>query len=219
MTKFFINSVLLLTVTFVSYSSSFVPNGITETDLSRAIYQKQQDDLWRIINNKNMRKSDAQDRIYATYKSLTEQNWTARVDENSFPVLKRFYEWNLLEKDILQIQGMWDEFRNFIQTQYVTENFNELAAIDFTDTVFHDKQLTNNVSLENIHLIMVKQNLYYKVALVSSLTKAQCKSINRIFHSNFRRLKTRFAAQSSHLNRCCISCTMFCQLLSSKDTL
>lgn len=167
MTRLFINSVLVITLICVGYTSGYIPKGITAVDLSRDIYHKQQDDLWKAINNKNMRKADVQDRLYATYKSLTEQNWTARIDENSFPILRRFYEWNLLEKDIYKIQGMWDEFRNFIQTQYVTENFNELAAIDFTDTVFHDKQLTNNVSLENIHMIMVKQNLYYKVAIVS----------------------------------------------------
>lgn len=160
-------SMLLIFTTFIAFGHSLSNLGVTEVDLSRDLYQKQQDDLWKMIDSKFMRSSDAQDKIYASYKALTEQNWTARMDEQSFPILKRFYEWNILEQDVYKIQGMWDEFRNFIQTQYVTENFNELAAIDFTDTVFHDKQLTNNESLDNIHSIMVKQNLYYKVALVS----------------------------------------------------
>lgn len=160
---------LCLLLIFVTFTNGIRPNGISDVDISREVYSNLQDDMWRVINSK-MRKTDAQDRVYATYKTLTERNWTERITDDSFPIMKRFYEWNLLEKDIYKIQGMWDEFRNFIQSQYVTENFNELAAIDFTETVFHDKQLTLNESLDQMHLIMVQQNLYYKTATVSPRT-------------------------------------------------
>lgn len=140
------------------------PRGASPVDLSRAIYEKQQDDMWSIVKNTNLQKHDIQEKMYTRYKSLIDSNWTDRYDEYKFINLKRYYEWNLVEKEVLSIQSLWDEFKKFIQNQFVTENFSELAGTEFADTVFHDKHLAINNSLETIYLSMVTQGFYYKAS-------------------------------------------------------
>ena len=164
---------IIITLTCLSVSHAKV-KGASPVDILRDTYQKQQDELWQYVNIRSHRladNQDAQDKVYAYYKNLTEQDWmSTRLDDDDFPIVRRFSEWFQHRDEIFKVQNLWDDFRKFIQTQYVTDNFNEVTAIDFTDTVFHNEQLTLNESLAKIHLIMVQQNLYYKVAIVSSET-------------------------------------------------
>lgn len=167
--KYFIKqlSILLLITILNNLVECIKPKGASETDLIRAQYLKLQDDIWALVNKEDIPKHDVQESLYSTYRDLTISNWTTRYNEDQFKFLRRYYEWNVVEKDIMGIQSLWDAFRTFLANQFATEGFNELAGVDFADTVFHDQQLTMNNSLGSLHLTMVKQGFYYKVALVS----------------------------------------------------
>ncbi|XP_063707840.1 uncharacterized protein LOC134836578 isoform X2 [Culicoides brevitarsis] len=139
--------------------------GSTEIDIERAKYLKLQDDMWALVEQGTIQKHDIEEKLYSTFRDLATSNWTARYKENEFAFLQRFYEWNLVEKDLLGIEGLWGAFKHFLANQFTANDFNELAAMDFADTVFHDKQLTMNGSLDSVHRIMVKQGFYYKAAM------------------------------------------------------
>uniref|UniRef100_A0A336KP84 CSON013308 protein n=1 Tax=Culicoides sonorensis TaxID=179676 RepID=A0A336KP84_CULSO len=144
------------------------PKGATEIDIERTRYLQLQNDMWTLLNvdsNANINKHDVQEKLYTVYRDLAVSNWTDRYKETDFGFLQRFYEWNLVQKDLFAIQTLWDAFKTFLANQFTTSDFNELAGVDFTDTVFHDKQLTMNGSLDGIYRIMVKQGFYYKAAL------------------------------------------------------
>lgn len=143
------------------------PKGATLLDLERARYLRLQDDMWALVDKGTLAKHDVEEKLYKTYRELAVANWTERYNENEFKFLQRFYEWNLVEKDLLGIESMWVAFKGFLTNQFTTNDFNELAAMDFADTVFHDKQLTIDGSLEGVYSIMVKQSFYYKATMVS----------------------------------------------------
>lgn len=156
--------ILILLAACAATICAIRPQGATLIDLSRSIYESEQHDMWNIVNNANIKKHDVQEKLYTRYKKYIDANWTERYNEYGFNGLKRYYEYSLVEEEILRIQSLWDAFRKFIQNQFVTENFNELAGSEFADTVFHDNKLAINKSLENIYLIMVRQGFYYKVS-------------------------------------------------------
>lgn len=142
--------------------------GSTVIDVERAKYLALQDNLWEFVDKIGSKsKHDIEEHLYTTFRELAYSNWTERYSENAFGFLQRFYEWNLVEKDLLGIESLWNAFKAFLSNQFTTNDFNELAGMDFADTVFHDKQLTMNASLDGVYRIMVKQGFYYKAAMVS----------------------------------------------------
>lgn len=160
---------IVILVALATQAHGLRPQGATIIDISRRNYEVQQDEMWSIVNNTNLQKHDIQEKLYTRYKKFIDTNWTARYDEYQFSGLRRYYEYSLVEEEIFRIQSLWDAFKKFIQNQFVTENFSELAGSEFADTVFHDKHLAINKSLENIYLIMVKQGFYYKVSGVAKI--------------------------------------------------
>lgn len=157
---------IILTV-FCLQTCAMRPKGATVIDLERAKYLKLQDDMWALVDKGTIAKHDVEEKLYTTFRELAVTNWTERYKEHDFEFLQRFYEWNLVEKDLMGIESLWVAFKSFLANQFTTNDFNELAGMDFADTVFHDKQLTMNASLDGVYRIMVKQGFYYKAAMVS----------------------------------------------------
>lgn len=168
MTRDTLSVIVLILAIGALKSCALKVKGSTVIDLERARYTKVQDDMWALVDKAGSQpKHDIEETLYTTYRNLAVSNWTERYRENEFGFLQRFYEWNLVERDLLGIESLWVAFKAFLANQFTTNDFNELAGMDFADTVFHDTQLTMNASMDSIHQIMVKQGFYYKAAMVS----------------------------------------------------
>ncbi|XP_055682553.1 uncharacterized protein LOC129789617 isoform X2 [Lutzomyia longipalpis] len=134
--------------------------GTTIIDTLRDYYLKLEDDAWNVVN---MGKNP--DRIlpivYKLYKMFALKNITYEMEDYELVSLDRIYEWKLLERDLMSVRTLFQNFREELEKQKMT-NFDELSATDFAETVFEDKNFPVPQTFDQIESIMVNQGLYYK---------------------------------------------------------
>jgi hypothetical protein len=140
--------------------------GATEIDYLRHDFLQLEQELWKIINNVRLSQSDRLEEAYRRFKDYISDRLTINYNEDVYLTLKRFYEWQLLEQEVLTLNNLFEAFKNFLSHQLASQ-FEELAALDFAETVLSDSKWPVNQTLEQIDLIMLKQGLYYKAATVS----------------------------------------------------
>lgn len=90
-------------------------------------------------------------------------------NEEDYEILTRFYEWQLLQSDLINVHKLFDAFRQFMKNKNQLPRDDpdlELATLDLTDTVLSDPHFPVNGTLDQIETIMVRQGVYYKAQLV-----------------------------------------------------
>ncbi|XP_062700151.1 uncharacterized protein LOC109408928 isoform X2 [Aedes albopictus] len=94
-------------------------------------------------------------------------------DEDDYFILKRFYEWQLLEQDLINVHKLFDAIRQFMANRNslpADDADFELASMDITDTVLSDPHFPVNATLDEIDRIMIRQGMYYKAQLEAKST-------------------------------------------------
>lgn len=142
--------------------------GITAIDVTRDKYFDLELNLWNTLDNVNQ--LDGLKQIFQQHRTFADEYFSDKVTPgnsgggNEFIVLDTFYEWKVLEKDLITLNNLFEAFRMPLQ-EYVNE-FNELALHDLTETVLNDEYFPVAKTMDQIENIMVKQGLYYKAMLV-----------------------------------------------------
>lgn len=156
--------------------------GSTDVDALRHRYFELENRAWTIVNQidkvDNQKEEDRRLQrniilkelidIYAGFANddLGPEN---TYDEDDYFILKRFYEWQLLEQDLINIHKLFDAIRQFMRNKNQLPGEDpdfELASMDITDTVLSDPHFPVNATLDEIDRIMVRQGMYYKAQLV-----------------------------------------------------
>lgn len=94
-------------------------------------------------------------------------------NEEDYEILTRFYEWQLLQSDLINVHKLFDAFRQFMKNKNQLPRDDpdlELASLDLTDTVLSDPHFPVNGTLDQIDTIMVRQGVYYKAQLEAKST-------------------------------------------------
>lgn len=94
-------------------------------------------------------------------------------NEEDYEILTRFYEWQLLQSDLINVHKLFDAFRQFMRNKNQLPRDDpdlELASLDLTDTVLSDPHFPVNGTLDQIDTIMVRQGVYYKAQLEAKST-------------------------------------------------
>lgn len=94
-------------------------------------------------------------------------------NEDDYAILTRFYEWQLLQSDLINVHKLFDAFRQFMRNKNQLPRDDpdlELASLDLTDTVLSDPHFPVNGTLDQIDTIMVRQGVYYKAQLEAKST-------------------------------------------------
>uniref|UniRef100_A0A1L8DP86 Putative conserved secreted protein n=2 Tax=Nyssomyia neivai TaxID=330878 RepID=A0A1L8DP86_9DIPT len=136
--------------------------GTTVIDTLRDYYLTLEDQAWKVVSQgKNP------DRVlpvvYKLYKMFALQNITTEMEDYELISLDRIYEWKLLERDLMSVRTLFEVFRQELEKPVQgMNNFDELSATDFAETVFEDKNFPVPQTFDQIENIMVNQGLYYK---------------------------------------------------------
>lgn len=160
--------IVWLAVVFVacvrSNAAIEVANEATPTDVLRASFVHFEQELWSIIEN-GVDQPSVGRHIMDEYRKFVAANLTQNLIGNNYVFMERVYEWKILEKDILSLDNLFNAFRPILNRRFDPEE--QRALTDFTETVLSDEQFPVNETLNKIENIMIKQGLYYRVALVS----------------------------------------------------
>uniref|UniRef100_U5EP73 Putative secreted protein n=1 Tax=Corethrella appendiculata TaxID=1370023 RepID=U5EP73_9DIPT len=178
----------LLIISLISYGNCVNKiKGSTNIDQLRHSYlETVEKPAWNLVNqiqdndNNEISKLNEQrlnilEKIIELYSdfALKTLNTKYKYDEFDYLILKRFYEWQLLEKDLISIHTLFDAFRQYLQHQHsisMNDMDFELASIDIAETVLKDPHWPTNDTLKQIETIMLKQGLYYKAVTEAKST-------------------------------------------------
>ncbi|XP_021694805.1 uncharacterized protein LOC5564091 isoform X2 [Aedes aegypti] len=160
--------------------------GSTDVDALRHRYFELENRAWTIVNQidkvDNQKEDDRRVQRNIILKELIDiysgfanddigpEN---SYDEDDYYILKRFYEWQLLEQDLINVHKLFDAIRQFManRNQLPADDADfELASMDITDTVLSDPQFPVNSTLDEIDRIMIRQGMYYKAQLEAKST-------------------------------------------------
>ncbi|XP_055585663.1 uncharacterized protein LOC129738473 [Uranotaenia lowii] len=160
--------------------------GSTDVDALRHRYFELENRAWTIVNqidkvenqkedDRNLQRSIILKEIMDIYTGFASDDLGPdnTYDEDDYFILKRFYEWQLLEQDLINVHKLFDAMREFMKNKRsvsVDDPDFELASVDITDTVLSDPRFPVNATLEQIDTIMIRQGLYYKAQLEAKST-------------------------------------------------
>lgn len=153
---------------------------VTQIDVARERYLKIEQQLWDMLDDETSvaitDQTQQLQRIFDTYrlfvtehidrlqKSISGDPSSGGGDGGGFIVLNRFFEWQQLQQDLINVNTLFEAFRVPLE-KYVVD-FDELALNDFCETVLFDNKLAVGKALEQIKMIMVGQALYYRAMIV-----------------------------------------------------
>lgn len=149
-----------LIIDFNAVSAEFEASDI---DVLRALHNDLEKESIHLFENgvdpaNNLRQ------IFNEYGRFVESNLTKEFIGNNYIFLENFYEWKLLENDLISLNNLFSSFRTMLLKPF--DSVERLELTDFAETVLNDKQFSVNETLEKIINIMVSQGVYYKISLV-----------------------------------------------------
>ncbi|XP_058830644.1 uncharacterized protein LOC131689510 isoform X2 [Topomyia yanbarensis] len=160
--------------------------GSTDVDTLRHRYLELESRAWTIVNQidkvENQKDEDRVLQRNIVLKELIgiysgfandELGPDNTYDEDDYFILKRFYEWQLLEQDLINVHKLFDALRQYMKNknQLPADDADlELASTDLADTVLSDPHFPVNSTLEQIDTIMIRQGLFYKAQLEAKST-------------------------------------------------
>lgn len=168
---------LITATTIVAATSTISRREIIAIDIVRSRYLKVEQQLWDMLNDETsvaIREQNKQlQRIFETHRQFVGEHIDPILkrisdepsgDGGGFIVLNRFFEWQQLQQDLINVNSLFEAFR--VPLDKYVDDFDELALNDFTETVLHDNKLAVGIALEHIKTIMVGQALYYRAMIV-----------------------------------------------------
>lgn len=160
--------------------------GSTDVDTLRHRYFELEKRAWTIVNQidkvDNQKEEDLRlqrniilKEVIDIYSGFANEDLGPEntYDEDDYFILKRFYEWQLLEQDLINVHKLFDAIRQFMRNKShlpADDADLELASMDITDTVLSDPHFPVNATLEEIDRIMIRQGMYYKAQLEAKST-------------------------------------------------
>lgn len=159
---------VILAVIFLAiiYSAEAIKQkGASEIDDARSAYIQLENASWAIVENDVDRKHVLK-YLFDGHRNFAAQHLKRNFYGSEFIILEKFYEWKLLEKDLMTLNSLFETFRLLLD-QHV-DVYDDLVNNDFAETVLTDKHFPINETLDQIENIMVKQSLYYRAAQVSN---------------------------------------------------
>lgn len=157
--------------------------GSTDVDTLRHRYLEMEKRAWTIVNQidkvDNQKEEDRRLQRNIILKELldiysgfanNDLGSDSTYNEDDYFILKRFYEWQLLEQDLINVHKLFDAIRQFMRNKDHRPGDDadlELAIMDITDTVLSDPHFPVNSTLDEIDRIMIRQGMYYKAQLVT----------------------------------------------------
>lgn len=157
---------LVVPVILVVHTCWASPKGATTVDELRASLIQIEDTAWQIIDEPNQPSDRKLEKIIAKHNNFATINLGIDYQENEFITINHMYEWKYLEHFMTKINGFFTEFRRLLARQ-TSEGLEELSNMNFADLILEDVNLRLNDTMTEIHDILVKQGLYYKIFLVS----------------------------------------------------
>lgn len=185
----FIKIIFLIGIITISLDNvkSAKLKGVTSIDQMRYDYLKLEDQAWKIVLNNTLSEKTKISSIYEIYNVIAKDKLKGQYVESDYLILKRFYEWSILEEDLINIHQLFEAFRRIIENQMnindnnigsdydvptnTLNNDNKRVDLDFTETILNDNKWPVNKTYEQIYDILIKQGLYYRtITLGVSIT-------------------------------------------------
>lgn len=187
----FIKIIFLIGIITISLDNveSAKLKGVTTIDQMRYDYLKLEDQAWKIVLNNTLSEKTKISSIYEIYNIIAKDKLKGQYVESDYLILKRFYEWSILEEDLINIHQLFEAFRRIIENQMnlndsnnigldydvpsnALNNDNKRVDLDFTETILNDNKWPVNKTYEQIYDILIKQGLYYRTITIGvSITK------------------------------------------------
>lgn len=155
---------VILAIIAIIYSVKAIKQkGSSDTDNIRNLYIQLENKSWSIVNNEIDQKSILR-YLFDGHRNFAQQYLKRNFIGSEFIILEPFYEWKLLEKDLMTINSLFETFRLLLD-QHV-DVYDDLVNNDFAETVLTDKHFPINDTMDQIENIMIKQSLYYRALQV-----------------------------------------------------
>lgn len=155
---------VVLVVCSRSNAAIEVINEASPTDVLRSSFVHFEHALWSEFEN-GIDQLSSQNNVLSAFREFVTANLSQNFVGNDYAFMENVYEWKILEKDIFSLNNIFDVFRRMIEKH--SDQIDRRELTDFTETVLSDPLYSVNETLNKIENIMIKQGLYYKVALVS----------------------------------------------------
>uniref|UniRef100_A0A0A1XQQ1 CinA-like protein n=2 Tax=Zeugodacus cucurbitae TaxID=28588 RepID=A0A0A1XQQ1_ZEUCU len=138
-----------------------------QVDTTRNEYIALQQSLWRYLNKEGTSKSSQLRKVYDSHRTFISDHFQSNFEVGRYDILNH-YEWSLLERDLLQIDRMFDYYQNYLNEHNNSAEVNERAILDICETVLrNDNVFSMSRIFQDVELVMVKQTLYYRAMLES----------------------------------------------------
>ena len=155
-----------------SQVSCYKYRGGSEPDFGRHTYMQVENLTWeKYVNREDVSQNLKLFNIFDQHQKFVKTHLNEFYEPDDFHVLRRFYEFNLLEKDMLEVHNLFEAYRQHLENELkigdkVAGGFDERASLDFVETVLYDAQWPVNATLEQMQQIINGQGLYYKAIMV-----------------------------------------------------
>jgi len=151
--------------------------GTTDPDFVRAAYVQMEKSLWEKYVDKvsSLTQNERLYKLFNQHYVFVQQNLDSNYEGSDYKVLARFYEWSVIETDIINIHNLFQAFKQHLVRELESHDkhneggFDERASLDLTETVLHDSLWPINGTIEKIQNVIFSQGLYYKAVSVRSL--------------------------------------------------
>ncbi|KAL5276193.1 hypothetical protein ACFFRR_001797 [Megaselia abdita] len=133
----------------------------------RLEYVSLEKSLWQYLSEPTKNNEAKQLRkVFETHRNVVNGNFSGDFDPIRYSILINHFEWNNLEVDLLELDGLFKEFRAFIN-RYLDGDYDKEAILDLCKDVLHENENSINIPdvIEKIHNAMVRQTLYYRAML------------------------------------------------------
>ncbi|XP_014085940.3 uncharacterized protein orion isoform X2 [Bactrocera oleae] len=165
---YFTLTVIGLILTKAVYSEARVEVPELQVDAIRHEYIALQKSLWLYLDKEGPSKSSELRKVYDSHRKFINDNFQSNFEVGRYDILNHF-EWSLLERDLLQIDRMFDYYQNFMNEHNNSAEVNERAILDICETVLrNDNVFSMSRIFQELELVMVKQTLYYRAMLEST---------------------------------------------------
>lgn len=137
---------------------------ITEPDVIRNIYLRVEKSLWdNTMSNPSKSRTDRLKSIFMDHNSFVNTYLKNYLDIDDLKMLIQLNGWHNLQSEIINVHQMFMLFQQHInrEAKYVDKGeFNEEVSVDLTDHILDDSQWPLREAIENLHKVIVQENLY-----------------------------------------------------------
>ncbi|TDG40589.1 hypothetical protein AWZ03_012986 [Drosophila navojoa] len=145
---------------------------MTEVDALRMEYLSLERALWIYLNktaNSQNNKETQLRKVYDSHRSFINRPQMDRQFASDKYQIMHHYEWNQLELKLVELNRIFDFYKNTLMKPVSSDRLEERAVLDLTETVLrNDKHFSMSQIFQTIEEYMVKQALYYRAMVAST---------------------------------------------------